>query len=132
LTLISIKKKIRKIELKRLIEIESKIRDSQIVDFYMNWNRWEKKSVNQDANISIQFVKRNIVLVLKLKGLKTIDIYEDEFNSQHIGHLKCLMDENEMIWLILDPYDERINEVEERDNFKLCFKEYELEIKEQK
>lgn len=116
--------------MKRLIEIESKIRDSEIVEFHMNWNFWKTDFFNQEESVSIKLIKGNSLQILKIKGLDVLDLYESDFNSQYIGHVKCFLDNENKIWLVLDPFDERIEEIEERDNFKIRFKEYELEISE--
>ncbi|ANQ51835.2 hypothetical protein MY04_4500 [Flammeovirga sp. MY04] len=116
--------------MKRLSEIESKIRDSEVVEFHMDWKIWKTDSFNQEESILIKFIKDKYLLILNLKGLEVIDLYESEFNSQYIENIKCFIDKENKIWFVLDPFDERIEEIEERDNFIIRCKEYELEINE--
>ncbi|MEL7122546.1 MAG: hypothetical protein AAFO07_24080, partial [Bacteroidota bacterium] len=54
------------------------------------------------------------------------DIIESEFHSYHISHIKCLILDDNKIVLSLDPYDENITAIEERDNFKIGFKRFKL------
>lgn len=108
--------------LKRTHEIEQKIRDAQIISLNIIWN-------NQ-RNIVINFLKGNLKIQLILEGATEFDIVENEFDSYYIGNLKCVLDDENFIWLSLDPYDEQINEIEERDNFKIKFKSYKMEITE--
>lgn len=108
--------------MKRHSEIESQIRDCQIRNLYLDW-------ANQH-DLQIEFLKGNKLIRLKLEEVSEFELFEDEFESYYISHLKCLVLDNNEFILSLDPYDERINEIDERDNFKIKFKAYKIEIEE--
>jgi hypothetical protein len=108
--------------LKRLSDIEKEIRDCEITSLKLNWS-------NQ-KNIEIKFLKNKSEICLIIEGAQELDLFEDEFESYYISHVKCLIDDENLVWLSLDPYDERIDEIEERDNFKIQFKNYKIKITE--
>ena len=108
--------------MKRHSEIESHIRDCQIRHLHLDW-------INGHS-LQIEFFKNNKLILLKLDGVSEFEFFEDEFESYHISHLKCLVLDNNKFILSLDPFDERINEIDERDNFTVKFQKYKIEVKE--
>jgi hypothetical protein len=112
--------------LKRVEEIA--LRDCRILNFSLTWGDFVSQQIRH-AKLTLGFASpKGEKLLLIISKLESIDFYENEVTSYHIGHIKCLIDENEVIWLCLDPYDEHIMFIEEKDNFKFSFKSYELVI----
>lgn len=112
--------------MERLFEIESKIRDSEIIGLNIIWSNWLNNSKISKDGIIINFVKNQETIKAILQGIKNLEIYEDDFESQCISHVKCLKSENGLTWLVLDPYEEN-DIIDEKDNFKICFESIKIE-----
>lgn len=106
--------------MKRLTDITVKIRDCQIANLKIDWCN--------NTNVEIIFKKGNSKFRLVLVEVQILDILENEFEPYQISHIKCLRGNDNWIWISLDPFDERIDEIEERDKFKMKFKTYSFEI----
>ncbi|MCX2745516.1 hypothetical protein OO013_16670 [Mangrovivirga sp. M17] len=82
-------------------------------------------SSNQNK-LEITLLKDGSEFTLIIQNPLIFEFFENDFNSQYISHVKCLLDNNNYIWISFDPYDELINDIEERDNFNIKFSEFEI------
>ena len=105
--------------MKRLSELAVEIRDCQLNNLKLNWV--------DSPMLEIVLLRDRQVLKIILEGVSRFIVFEDEFESHCISHIKCLIDEEGFIWISLDPFDERVNEIEESDNFVIKFKNYTIE-----
>jgi hypothetical protein len=108
----------------RIPEIEVALRDTKIVSICLEYEFYSK-SVKRNNSAVILFERfKKELLELKLIDLVLINMYED-FGSLYVSHIKAI-DFGTNIAICLDPYNERINEIEERDNLVFSACKFEL------
>ncbi len=99
-------------------ELAKRIRDSQLVSIEIDY------SINV---VSITFSKQSQEISLQLIGVISMEIFDDAINFEYVSHLKCLVDTANKFWLSLDPYDEEVDVIEDKDNYVFCFEDYNIE-----
>ncbi|MFI2741747.1 hypothetical protein ACG2LH_03325 [Zhouia sp. PK063] len=106
--------------MERIFDLEREIRDSLLINISIKLDFF---SIVEKC-ILLTF-RRSDESLFKVSFLNPIqfDYFEDDFSSCYIGHLKCLQTEDN-IQISLDPFDERINEITEEDNFKIICENY--------
>ena len=111
--------------LTRIFEVESVIRDSIFhkIEFQFEYYSSEKQIENAIKFSFIKFDKELIELVL-VKPSK-VDLFDDNLGSQCISHIKAFRNASGFE-ISFDPYDERIEEIQERDNYVFQSKSYEI------
>lgn len=83
-------------------------------------------SAKQEASVYIRLVKFDKHYLLRLIGLVKCDIFDDDISSWHMSQMKCFKDENQFLWLSLDPFDEFTNKILEADNCNFGFVNFEI------
>ena len=99
----------------RIIEIENKIRNSQLLKIDLDFLK---------SSVNFVFKKHNEILQLNLKEVSKIDLFDESIITEYISHLKFLKNSDNQYSLSLDPYDEQINKIEKADNYLFVFKNY--------
>jgi len=113
--------------LTRISDVESIIRDSMFhkIEFQFEHYSSEKQIESAIKLIFIKFDKELIELIL-VKPMKYV-LFDDEFGSQCISHIKVFKSARGFE-ISFDPYDERVSEIQERDNYIFHSKSYEVNV----
>ena len=110
---------------RRRADIENQIRDSQIHKLEIQFENYVDSLISENS-IKISFLTNDLeVIELSLVNPKSLAMYDDQINGHYITHIKVLENE-ESFQVCLDPYDERIKEIQEQDNF--VFKSQKIKI----
>ncbi len=110
----------------RASEIELALRDSILVSVSIEYEYYSE-FLKQPNSIEMKFIRHEKeVIELKLFDVRETDIYDD-FTGSCISHIKAFS-KNESVTLSLDPFDERVDAIEEKDNFVFTAKEYRLNV----
>ncbi len=110
---------------KRIEEIESLIRDSKQRKVEITFSEFSNDVLTESV-IKITFMKfeKELIELVLFKPSK-IYIFDDDLNEDYISHIKALENANG-IEISLDPYDEKIDKIEDRDNYVFHAKSYEI------
>ncbi len=109
----------------RIFEIESVIRDSKQVSLEIQYPQFSK-DIQKESVVKLTFEKFEKELIeLVLFNPSEVDLLDDRFGGEYISHIKAFQTDDG-IEISFDPYDERIDKIEDRDNY--VFKSYSYEI----
>ncbi len=111
--------------MERITELEKELGDTQLnkIEILLHDN---PISNSGEKGISIQFSRNdNSEFKLLLMNPSRFDYYEDNFSGQYIGTIKCFLVDG-IVQISLDPYDERIDSITEKDNFNIFCREYKI------
>lgn len=103
-------------------ELYSVFMDSQIIGFEINYSDY----LDNRKNIKISVQKNSNTKTVEFYYVKKLIFVEEEFHQYYIEDMKCIKLKNELIYLCLDPYDGRLNKIEEEDNFVITFEEFKI------
>lgn len=110
---------------KRIEEIESVIRDSKQRKVEITFSEFSNDILTESV-LKITFIKfEKEIIELVLYRPSKINIFDDDLNEDYISHIKAFENANG-IEISLDPYDERIDKIEDRDNYVFHAKSYEI------
>lgn len=113
--------------MKREVELEVALRDSILVYLSIEYEYYSK-ALKQEKSAILRFIRFDRELIeLKLYGISESDIYDD-FSGLCISHVKVLK-QNDDLYISLDPYNERVDVIESKDNFVFKVKSYKLDIR---
>lgn len=112
--------------MKRVIELETVLRDSILVSLTLEYEYYSK-TVKQENFAKLKFIRfETEIIELELFDILESDICSD-FSGLCISHIKAF-NQNGGVRLSLDPYDERVNDIEEKDNFVFTASRYQLNV----
>lgn len=103
-------------EIDKLISI---IRDSELVEM-----RFRFKLENSVIELDLQ--KENTSFKISLNGIRQVAIIDETIQQECIGQIKGKKIDSNNYWISLDPYDEKNETIEERDNYVFKFSNFEI------
>lgn len=106
-----------------LNKLQGLIRDSFCTEITL---QYENKENDNRIRLEIKFRKDEKTIMLTLHNPKIIDIFDNSPESNCISHLKWIKENEKSYWLVLDPLDENINEIEEADNYKVNYESHSI------
>ena len=110
---------------KRIVEIESLIRDSKQCKLEINYSEFSKDTFIESV-VKLTFTKHEKELIeLVLYSPSKVGVFDDDVGGEYISHVKAF-ESVDGIEISLDPYDERIDEIEDRDNYVFRSKSYDI------
>jgi hypothetical protein len=109
----------------RVYEVESMIRDTEIHKIEFQYEYYTSKERVEKAIILCFRASEDELLELILIDPRNLDLFDDEFGSASISHIKAFSSHNSFE-VSLDPYDERIEEIQENDNYVFQSTSYEI------
>ena len=110
--------------LKRISEIESTLRDSRRDKIEIQFPQFTNDNLIK-GELKLTFTKFGKELIeLILVEPEKIDLYDD-IEEDYISHVKAFETKDGME-ISLDPYDESIEAIEDRDNYVFRFKGYKI------
>ena len=110
---------------KRLLQVESAIRDSKISKIEFQFEHFTDSSYSENC-IKISFNKSDKEYIeLTLLNPQAIALLDKNFDSHYIDLIKVFKSENGFE-ISLNPYDERIEGVQDEDNY--IFKSLDFKI----
>jgi hypothetical protein len=105
----------------RITELERFLRDRTLTGIRINLSR---------RVVDLDLTERDGEMTsVTLTGVTGIDWSDDSLNEFCISHVKCLSDSERTI-LVLDPYDERVEDVLPQDNMVVQFAAFEIKTSE--
>ncbi len=109
--------------MERLTDIELAIRDSKQVKIDIQYPRFTENTYSKgQLTLTFEkFEKKQIVLTLIEPTL--VDLFDNAINDAYISHIKAF-EQVDGCTISLDPHDEAINEIEDRDNYVFQSKAY--------
>ena len=111
--------------LKRLFEIESIVRDSRQHKIEIVFSEFSNE-IFTETLVKLTFKKYEKELIeLVLESPTKIEIFDDIPDGDYISHIKAF-ENDDGIEISLDPFDERIEGIEDRDNYVFKCKRYEI------
>ena len=97
----------------------STIRDSKLCEVVICYQKGKSKVI-------LKLSKNNKPNNVILKGIKEIIIFDDSVQQEYIGMTKGIQESPNSYWLSLDPYNDRVNQIEEKDNYVFKFTEFQI------
>ena len=112
--------------MKRLTELENILRDKQLIKVELQLEYFSTTDNNSIDQLNLHILKNDkSKIILVLSKIKRLELNLESFSSHYIEVIKCLQNEKSII-ISLDPFDERIEEIENKDNFIIEFLEYKV------
>ena len=112
--------------MERIAELETSLRDSILVALSIEYEYHTARS-SQANSIRLKFVRLDREIIeLHLINVRHTDIVDD-YSGVCVSHIKAFSTE-EGVLLSLDPFDERVPHIDERDNFIFAAKAYCLDV----
>ncbi|GLR18229.1 hypothetical protein [Portibacter lacus] len=103
-------------EIDKLVTI---IRDSKLIEMSIQYDE-------ENSNIKLKLVKNNELINVNLFDIREFQIFDASIKQEYIGQIKGFLEDSNSYWLSLDPYDERVNELQDKDNYVFNFNSYEI------
>lgn len=100
-------------------ELVSTIRDSKLIEMTIQY-------LEQISNLELIFLKNNESFKVILFDIREFLIIDNSIEQEFIGEIKGFLENSNSFWLSLDPYDERINQIQEKDNYVFNFKKFDI------
>lgn len=111
--------------LKRIPEIESAIRDSIQCKIEVQYSQFSNETYT-GSTVKLTFTKFEKELIeLVLFTPTSIEWFDEGVEGECISHIKAFKNDGG-VEISLDPYDERVGEIEDRDNYVFKAKDYEI------
>lgn len=82
--------------------------------------------LEQISNLELIFLKNNESFKVILFDIREFLIIDNSIEQEFIGEIKGFLENSNSFWLSLDPYDERINQIQEKDNYVFNFKKFDI------
>ncbi|WP_444945623.1 hypothetical protein ACJJIP_16510 [Microbulbifer sp. VTAC004] len=112
--------------MKRVREIEIALRDSILVSLSIEYEYYSEL-LKQGNSVNMKFIRFDEEIIeLQLLNVLEAD-FCDDYSGVCVSHIKALS-QNDRITLSLDPYDERVDAIEQKDNFVLTAKQYYINV----
>ena len=114
-------------ETTRKFDDQDTIRDSRFLKLKIVYSSYGKdESKNTNSNVTIEFEKNEKeLIILTIFKVTKLDFFEETLDQVYVENIK-ITESNKGITFCFDPYDERSDTIDDRDNCVIEGESYEI------